>query len=85
MTALPDYVHPLTAAEYAALHVGHDVRYELQEGWIMLSPRPTPRHQRGISELRAQLTSRLPDFEVLPEVDIDLELAAGPTRHRPGS
>ena len=75
MTALPDYVHPLTAREYAALPEDDGVRYELAEGWLMMSPRPIPRHQKGISELRGQLAAQLPDHEVLPEVDIDLELA----------
>jgi hypothetical protein len=61
MTALPEhYRHALTAAEYAALPVDHDVRYELQEGWVMMSPRPTPRHQRGHRELVRQLVPQLP-------------------------
>ncbi len=82
MTALPEYVHPLTAAEYAALPEDNGVRYELQEGWMMMSPRPIPRHQKGIAELREQLALQLPGFEVLPEVDIDLELAPP---ERPGT
>lgn len=75
MTALPEYVHPLTAREYAALPEDDGVRYELAEGWLMMSPRPVPRHQRGIRELVRLLVPQLPDHEVLPEVDIDLELA----------
>ncbi|MGL5867156.1 MAG: Uma2 family endonuclease [Dermatophilaceae bacterium] len=75
MTALPDHRTPLTAAEYAVLPADHEARYELQEGWIMMSPRPTPRHQRANRELVGQLVPQLPDYEVLPEVDVDLQLA----------
>lgn len=75
MTALPEYVHPLTAREYAALPEDEGVRYELAEGWLMMSPRPKPRHQRGSRELSRQLVPQLPALEVLQEVDIDLELA----------
>lgn len=79
MTALPDYRTPLTAAEYAALPEDTDHRYELQEGWVMMSPRPVPDHQDGIALLRDQLLPQLPDHKVLQEVDVDLELAP-PTR-----
>jgi Uma2 family endonuclease len=76
MTALPEYRTPLTAAEYAALPEDTDgVRYELQEGWVMMAPRPIPDHQRGIRDLGRQLIPQLPTFEVLPEVDIDLQIA----------
>lgn len=75
MTALPEHVHPLTAREYAALPEDDGVRYELAEGWLMMSPRPVPRHQKGIRELGRQLVPQLPGYEVLQEVDIDLQLA----------
>ncbi|MDN5747272.1 MAG: Uma2 family endonuclease [Pseudonocardia sp.] len=75
MTALPEYVHPLTAREYAALPEDDGVRYELAEGWLMMSPRLIPRHQKGIRELGRQLVPQLPGYEVLQEVDIDLQLA----------
>jgi Uma2 family endonuclease len=76
MTALPDYRTPLTAAEYAALPEDLDgARYELAEGWLMMSPRPVPDHQDGIHLLHVQLEQQLPGHKVLQEVDIDLELA----------
>jgi Uma2 family endonuclease len=75
MTALPDYRSPLTAAEYAALPEDTEHRYELQEGWVMMSPRPVPDHQDGIALLRDQLLPQLPGHKVLQEVDVDLELA----------
>jgi Uma2 family endonuclease len=79
MTALPDYRNPLTAAEYAALPEDTEHRYELQEGWVMMSPRPVPDHQDGIHRLHVQLEGQLPRHKVLQEVDVDLELAP-PTR-----
>jgi Uma2 family endonuclease len=75
MTALPDYRTPLTAAEYAALPEDSEHRYELQEGWVMMSPRPVPDHQDGIALLRDQLVPQLPDHKVLQAVDVDLQLA----------
>ncbi len=75
MTALPDYRSPLTAAEYAALPEDTEHRYELQEGWVMMSPRPVPDHQDGIALLRDQLLPQVPGHKVLQEVDLDLELA----------
>jgi Uma2 family endonuclease len=76
MTALPDYRTPLTAAEYAALPEDLDgARYELAEGWLMMSPRPVPDHQDGIHLLHVQLEQQLPGHKVLQGVDIDLEPA----------
>lgn len=75
MTALPDYRHPLTAAEYAARPEDTSVRYELQEGWVMMSPRPIPRHQQALFALNVQLTTQLCGWMVLQEVDVDLELS----------
>lgn len=76
MTALPDHRSPLTAAEYAALPEDGDVRYELQEGWLMTAPRPVPDHQHGMHRLHVQLEHQLPTLTVLHEVDVDLELAS---------
>ncbi|MGI5132539.1 Uma2 family endonuclease [Pseudonocardia sp. CA-107938] len=75
MTALPYPLRPLTAAEYAALPDDADGRYELQEGMRVMSPRPIPVHQRCLRIVCAQLDAQLPPgLEVLPEVDIDLQL-----------
>lgn len=75
MSALPEHLHPLTAAEYAMRPEDSGVRYELQEGWLMMSPRPTPRHQNGLSQLRDQLVPQLPGHRALVEVDIDLQMS----------
>lgn len=83
MTALPlPPAHLLTADEFAALPEDTGARYELQEGNIVMSPRPQPDHQLCIRRLSARLAEQLPDgFEVLPEVDVDLGLVAP---RRPG-
>ncbi|MGH3613575.1 MAG: Uma2 family endonuclease [Pseudonocardia sp.] len=76
MTA-PPLQHPrlLTVAEFAALPEDNSVRYELQEGVLVMSPRPVPNHQRCLRRLMRWLEDQLPHhLEVLPEVDVDLEL-----------
>lgn len=76
MTALP-LQHPrlLTVDEFAALPEDNSIRYELQEGVLVMSPRPVPDHQRCLRELQYQLRDQVPGhLESLPEVDIDLEL-----------
>jgi Putative restriction endonuclease len=78
MTALP--LQPpyrlLTVAEYAALPEDTDgLRHELQEGILVMTPRPIPDHQLCLSRISRRLEDQLPDdLEVLPEVDIDLRL-----------
>jgi Uma2 family endonuclease len=74
MTALPMHQRQLTAAEYAALPEDQDARYELQEGFRVMSPRPLLRHQRCLRELSMALAAQLPGCEVLQEVDVDLQL-----------
>ncbi len=78
MTALP--LQPpyrlLTVAEYAALPEDTDgLRRELQEGILVMTPRPIPDHQLCLRRISRRLEDQLPDdLEVLPEVDIDLQL-----------
>lgn len=76
MTALPQQrPRRLSADEFAALPEDSGAHYELQEGAVVMSPRPLPDHQRCVRELGSVLSARCPDeFEVLPEVDVDLEL-----------
>jgi Uma2 family endonuclease len=75
MTALPVPLHPLTAAEYAALPEDSDHNYELQDGHVIMSAKPIPRHQRAVVELIVQLRPQIPGhLELLPEVDLDMEL-----------
>ncbi|QYN33090.1 Uma2 family endonuclease [Pseudonocardia sp. DSM 110487] len=72
MTARPRL---LTVAEFAALPENGDVTCELQEGALVISPSPFPEHQRSMRRLLRIIEDQLPDtLEVLPEVDIDLQL-----------
>jgi Uma2 family endonuclease len=83
MTALPLQQHRLlTVAEFAALPENGDVRYELQEGALVMAPSPIPEHQRCVRRLLRVVEDQLPEhLEVLPDVDIDLELV---DPNRPG-
>jgi Uma2 family endonuclease len=81
MTAQPHLPATLlTVAQYAALGEDDDrlqLRSELQEGSIVMSPRPTPDHIAAMVALVKQLDGQLPgSLELLPELDIDLELTA---------
>lgn len=81
MTALPQQPYPqppgrlLTVAEYAKLDEDDQHRWELQEGVMLVSPRPTPRHMTVVYELAKQLEPQLPpDLRLVLDVDIDLQL-----------
>jgi Uma2 family endonuclease len=86
MTALPlpPQRLPLTVADYVVLGEDPDgVRYELQEGNLVMSPSPVPEHQIAIMGLARQLHDRVPPaFELVPDVDIDLQLVPP---NRPGT
>jgi hypothetical protein len=77
VTCLPEPPgHLLTIAEYAALGEDDRYRWELQEGNLVMSPSPTPRHMIASGELRDQLKAQLPPhLRVIQDVDIDLHLA----------
>jgi Uma2 family endonuclease len=81
MTALPvpppaAWLQPMTAAEYAALPEDNDHRYELQDGHVIMSASPIPRHQRALIRLVGQLQPQMQEhLELLIEVDLDMELA----------
>jgi Uma2 family endonuclease len=72
----------LTVDAYAAL--GEDDRYrsELQEGNLVMAPRPAPDHMIVMGKLFVQLDEQLPPgLQVIPDIDVDLELAP---RGKPG-
>jgi Uma2 family endonuclease len=77
MTAAPHSSAPrFTVADYLALPEDAESRYELQEGNLVMAPRPVPDHQICQFELGVQLRSRVPEhLRIVPDVDIDLELA----------
>jgi Uma2 family endonuclease len=65
----------LTIADYAALSEDDRNRWELQEGNLVMSPSPTPRHMVAAAELYTQLRTQLPsDLLAVPDVDIDVQL-----------
>ena len=71
----------MTVAEYERLPEDTEQRWELQEGWLVMSPSPKPRHQLAMARLVSRLQSQLPaDLLALPSIDINLELvpADGP-------
>lgn len=72
--SMPDL---LSVADYAALPEDEIVRFELQEGCLVMSLRPRADHQACALALAVQLMSQLPaHLEVLLDIDVDLELAA---------
>ncbi|MCA1703198.1 MAG: Uma2 family endonuclease, partial [Actinobacteria bacterium] len=68
--------HLLTVAEYADLGETESGYTELLEGRLLMSPSPVPDHNVAAAELLVQLRPQLPDqLEVIPDVDVDLQLA----------
>jgi Uma2 family endonuclease len=76
VTALPyDPRHYYTVEEFAALPEDNSARYELQEGAIVVSPRPALDHQIVSGELYTQIRTQLPsNLLVAQELDVDLRL-----------
>lgn len=76
MSAVP-MPHLLSVADYAELPEDEIVRFELQEGCLVMSPRPRADHQVCAFALGMQLAPQLPaHLELLLDIDVDLELAA---------
>jgi Uma2 family endonuclease len=66
----------LSISDYAALSEDDRNRWELQEGNLVLSPSPTPRHMVIAAELYVQLRGQLPGhLRAVPDVDLDVQLA----------
>jgi Uma2 family endonuclease len=86
MTALPlpPQRLPLTVVDYVALGEDPDgVRYELQEGNLVMAASPIPEHQICIDELMYQLRGSVPaGYRPIIDIDIDLQLVPPP---RPGT
>jgi Uma2 family endonuclease len=78
VTAVPQpWGHLLTVAEYAELGETESGYTELLEGRLLMSPSPVPDHNVAAAELLVQLRPQLPEqLEVIPDVDVDLQLAA---------
>ncbi|GLW94023.1 Uma2 family endonuclease [Actinokineospora globicatena] len=68
--------HLLTVAEYADLDEVAIGYTELLEGRLLMSPSPTPEHQKALFGFGHQLFDQLPDdVDLFLQVDIDLGLA----------
>lgn len=62
-----------SVAEFAALPMDDDDRYELRDGLVEVSPPPAPRHMRVLARLHHQIEAQLgDDWEVFPEVGVIL-------------
>ncbi|MGK2317554.1 Uma2 family endonuclease [Gordonia rhizosphera] len=70
MTVASD-AHLLSLDDWRARGEDNGARVELQEGVLIVAPRPTAAHARMAFSLATQLADQIPDgFEVLPEVDV---------------
>jgi Uma2 family endonuclease len=66
---------PITAAEYLALPEDNGIRLELQEGCIVVTPRPTIQHQLSLGRLYTEMyRHETEDFVPVCSVDVDLQL-----------
>jgi Uma2 family endonuclease len=70
--AMPLHRGLMTLEEYDALPEDNSAHYELQEGILVVSPRPVKKHQQALARLSGQIESQLPpewecviDFEVV--------------------
>lgn len=71
MAAVPFPWHLLTMQEFGALPEDNSARYELEEGILVVSPRPTPLHQRVSMRLAQALNQQLPpQWEALTELEV---------------
>jgi Uma2 family endonuclease len=61
----------MTVEEYDALPEDNSARYELQEGVLIVSPRPLRKHQRAAIRFAAQIERQLPnDWEALVDFEV---------------
>ncbi|HET8615496.1 MAG TPA: Uma2 family endonuclease [Actinomycetales bacterium] len=77
MTASPQAPrHLLTIEEFQRLPEDDQGRTELQEGALIVTPSPTPRHMVVCAELYGLISRVLPEgYRAVPDVDLDLQLA----------
>lgn len=76
MTALPyDPHHYYTVDEFAALPEDTSAHYELQDGVVIMSPKPAKEHMFVSFKLAGHIDPQLPrDLCVLGGIDVDLQL-----------
>jgi Uma2 family endonuclease len=82
--AMPLHRSPMTLAEFVALPEDESARYELQEGVLVVAPRPRPLHQDAMFRLGMQIHRCLPsDLTMLLDVDVVVEAADPATVRSP--
>jgi Uma2 family endonuclease len=70
-----DFYRRYTAEEFLALPVDTTARYELQDGWFVVSRNPGLPHQAVMLRLVAHLDDQLPESHAaIHAVDVDLQL-----------
>jgi Uma2 family endonuclease len=74
----------LSLEEWNELPEEESRRYELAEGVVQVNPKPVPRHQLAVSDLRYQMRNQLPaGFQVIPDVEVVIFGAWPPTVRAP--
>ncbi len=76
--------HLLSLEEWDALGEDSSSHAELQEGVLIVSPKPRPEHQRAGGRLFSALDAAAPEqFDVYPEVDVVLDARTPATVRAP--
>jgi Uma2 family endonuclease len=82
--ATPLHRPPMTLEEFVALPEDGSARYELQEGSLVVAPRPRPLHQDAMFRLGMQVHRFLPsDLTMLLDVDVVVQAADPATVRAP--
>jgi Uma2 family endonuclease len=80
--ALPIPRELMTLDEWDALPEDNSAHYELQEGVLVVSPKPARRHQLAVTRLAAQMEPQVPlDWDVVPDFEVVVQ-AEGPATVR---
>lgn len=69
--------HLLTLEEWEALPESAELRLELAEGMLVMSPKPLPRHQHAVTVLTAGLNGQLPGA-LIALADVEVVVDAAP-------
>jgi Uma2 family endonuclease len=80
--ALPIPRELMTLDGWDALPEDNSAHYELQEGVLVVSPKPARRHQLAVTRLAAQMERQLPlDWDAVPDFEVVVQ-AEGPATVR---
>jgi Uma2 family endonuclease len=82
--AMPLHRPPMSLEEFVALPEDDSARYELQEGVLVVAPRPRPLHQEAMFRLGMRIHRFLPaDLTMLLDVDVVVEAGEPATVRAP--